>query len=100
MFKQNTADELRISDCSSDVCSSNRLQCQANSEKPMNVALAKEAVTAKAHVLQSNPETIHWGYWDGSLNPVLTISSGDRVRIECVSEIGRASCRERVCQYV
>jgi acetamidase/formamidase len=51
----------------------------------MNVALAKEAVTAKAHVLQSNPETIHWGYWDGSLNPVLTISSGDRVRIECVS---------------
>ncbi len=49
----------------------------------MNVALAKEA--AEAHVLRSSPDTIHWGYFDGALEPVLTIDSGDRVTIECVS---------------
>lgn len=40
---------------------------------------------AKAHLLQSTPETVHWGYFDGGLPPVLTINSGDRVTIECVS---------------
>jgi acetamidase/formamidase len=37
------------------------------------------------HLLQSTPETVHWGFFDGSLNPVLRIKSGDRVTIECVS---------------
>jgi acetamidase/formamidase len=50
----------------------------------MNVVLAKDA-TAAAHVLRSNPQTIHWGYFDGALAPVLTVDSGDRVAIECVS---------------
>jgi acetamidase/formamidase len=40
---------------------------------------------AKAHLLQSTPDTVHWGYFDGGLPPVLTINSGDRVTIECVS---------------
>jgi acetamidase/formamidase len=39
----------------------------------------------KAHLLQSTPDTVHWGYFDGGLPPVLTINSGDRVTIECVS---------------
>ena len=46
---------------------------------------AKGRTTAKTHVLQSSPETIHWGYFDGGLEPVLTIDSGDRVIVECVS---------------
>ena len=50
----------------------------------MNVALAKDATRA-THVLRSNPDTIHWGYFDGALAPVLSIDSGDRVAIECVS---------------
>jgi acetamidase/formamidase len=37
------------------------------------------------HYLKATPETIHWGYWDGSLAPVLKIASGDRVTIETVS---------------
>lgn len=37
------------------------------------------------HLLQSTPQTVHWGYFDGSLAPVLTIESGERVVIECVS---------------
>jgi acetamidase/formamidase len=39
----------------------------------------------KAHLLQSTPDTVHWGYFDGGLPPALTINSGDRVTIECVS---------------
>jgi acetamidase/formamidase len=39
----------------------------------------------KTHVLRSSPQTVHWGFFDGSLNPVLTIDSGDEVVIECVS---------------
>jgi acetamidase/formamidase len=37
------------------------------------------------HYLKATPETVHWGYWDGSLAPVLKIASGDRVRIETIS---------------
>jgi acetamidase/formamidase len=40
---------------------------------------------AKTHLLRSTPETVHWGYFDGGLPPVLTVDSGDRVTIECVS---------------
>jgi acetamidase/formamidase len=40
---------------------------------------------ARTHVLRSSPDTIHWGFCDGSLPPVLTIESGERVTIECVS---------------
>jgi acetamidase/formamidase len=37
------------------------------------------------HHLRSSPETVHWGYFDASLQPVLTIDSGDRVTVETVS---------------
>ncbi len=37
------------------------------------------------HFLPANPKTVHWGYWDGSLPPVLTIRSGDRVTIDTLS---------------
>lgn len=50
----------------------------------MNIALAKSAGT-NTHRLQSGPQTIHWGFFDGALDPVLTIDSGDCVVIECVS---------------
>lgn len=51
----------------------------------MNVSFAEGRTTAKTHVLQSRPETIHWGFFDGGLEPVLTVDSGDRVVVECVS---------------
>ena len=37
------------------------------------------------HHLLSIPENVHWGLWDGTLKPVLTIKSGDRVVIETLS---------------
>jgi acetamidase/formamidase len=51
----------------------------------MNRPLAKEGERAKTHLLQSTPDTVHWGFFDGALEPVLTIDSGDGVTIECVS---------------
>lgn len=37
------------------------------------------------HYLASTPGNVHWGLWDGTLKPVLTIKSGDRVTIETLS---------------
>jgi acetamidase/formamidase len=51
----------------------------------MNISRAKHAMAGKTHVLRSGPDTIHWGYLDGALNPVLAVDAGDRAVIECVS---------------
>ena len=40
---------------------------------------------AAHHHLHASPETCHWGYFDGTLPPVLTIADGDRVTVETVS---------------
>jgi acetamidase/formamidase len=37
------------------------------------------------HELPATPETVHWGYFDGTLAPVLTVASGDLVRIEALT---------------
>ncbi len=37
------------------------------------------------HHLPSKPETVHWGFIDASLPPVIKIASGDTVTIDCVS---------------
>jgi acetamidase/formamidase len=51
----------------------------------MNKPLGANESAAKTHSLSSTPETVHWGYFDGGLPPVLSIDSGDRVVIECVT---------------
>jgi len=37
------------------------------------------------HELSSTPDNVHWGYFEASLAPVLTIESGDTVAIDCLS---------------
>jgi acetamidase/formamidase len=37
------------------------------------------------HKIEASPETVKWGFWDGSISPVLTIASGDRVTIDTLS---------------
>lgn len=37
------------------------------------------------HRLGASPDTVHWGWFDAAMEPVLTIDSGDRVTIESVS---------------
>lgn len=51
----------------------------------MNRPIKPNEMTAKTHLLQSTPETVHWGFFDGSLAPALTIDDGDRVIVECVT---------------
>jgi acetamidase/formamidase len=37
------------------------------------------------HELPATPDTVHWGYFDCSLDPALTVRSGDLVRIETLT---------------
>src|SRR3546814_1567782 len=87
-FKQKTAYEMRISDWSSDVCSSDLLA----SAVP---AIVVDHNTTPADVAAS-PSTKNTRPPRSacSIKPSLTNASSS----PC--EIGRASCRERVCQYV
>jgi acetamidase/formamidase len=49
----------------------------------MNVNTRPSAATTT--VLKATPETVHWGYLDATIKPALTVSSGERVRIECAT---------------
>jgi acetamidase/formamidase len=51
----------------------------------MNKPLSASETAGRTHLLRSLPDTVHWGFFDGGLAPVLTIESSDRVVIECVS---------------
>src|SRR3546814_2088135 len=75
LFKQKTAYEMRISDWSSDVCSSDLLD-------------VGEAVLAER---RANWQARTNDYGSGALW---------RYAQNVGPEIGRASCRERVCLYV
>jgi len=44
--------------------------------------LAVLAQTPRQHELPLAPSSVHWGYYDAKLQPVLRVASGDRVRIE------------------
>src|SRR3546814_5527108 len=78
-FEQETAYEMRITDWSSDVCSSDLLIAAAT----------PSAVFAGATPLLAQSDSPY----EGVTIRFLTSSNASQ-------EIGRASCRERVCQYV
>src|SRR3546814_7889699 len=95
-FKQKTAYEMRISDWSSDVCSSDLeiwvARCCAPSAKP-------------ACNLTADPTRQKLNGWRGSKKPRkqpgLRFSTNPAAEaVHRMRKIGRASCRERVCQYV
>src|SRR3546814_4684512 len=97
-FKQKTAYEMRISDWSSDVCSSDLVD---------HIALLRQALQ---YVQRRHPFTIDaMVVLPDHLHAVWTLPPGDAgyaMRWRQIKgwfsrhEIGRASCRERVCQYV
>src|SRR3546814_6689693 len=76
-FKHKTAYEMRISDWSSDVCSSDLQADDRREHRPPHEELEKAHV--RGCPCQRSPVTCR------------------RAR---PPQIGRASCRERVCQYV
>src|SRR3546814_7393692 len=86
-FKQKTAYEMRISDWSSDVCSSDLSW--------------RTARRARAHVGDPQPlfeACSAFGVVEGCKAD--DMYAQQRAVAAGTAEIGRASCRERVCQYV
>src|SRR3546814_3620942 len=86
-FKQKTAYEMRISDWSSDVCSSD-----LRSETWMFdyiIVGGGSAGCLLAERLSANPDI-----------KVCLLEAGPPDRSPLIHKIGRASCRERGCQYV
>src|SRR3546814_8193257 len=87
-FKQKTAYEMRISDWSSDVCSSDLLL-----QLLQGGACTQRAAAAVLFLLLASSPI------SARLNAGM--SAGLRLETNPLSmKIGRASCRERVCQYV
>src|SRR3546814_16410852 len=106
-FKQKTAYDMRISDWSSDVCSSDLLTAPIEQRKWV---IRRVALVAKVSELIAPP-----GMGKSSLALLLAVATatgrGDLIGFEVVrkgrvvvwnneDEIGRASGRERVVQYV
>src|SRR3546814_7240945 len=86
-FKQKTAYEMRISDWSSDVCSSDLLGGSGF------VSLTERAELDEGASLDTT--------FLGAGGADTRIDVGAVLLGDCAfAEIGRASCRERVCQYV
>src|SRR3546814_6716242 len=83
-FKQKTAYEMRISDWSSDVCSSDLILAPPR-PPPTETTMTHRRILRRVLILLALLVTL----------PLL--ASGVSVATQ---EIGRASCRERVCQYV
>ena len=40
---------------------------------------------ANTHDIQASPSTVHWGYFDAELDPVMEIASGDTINLNSVS---------------
>src|SRR3546814_7546319 len=103
-FKQKTAYEMRISDWSSDVCSSDLGQCNAPARGRSRARQLDEyrphlrgaALLAAA---EDQPEERR-SAWPGVELQARCRSRDRRHADRRRREIGRASCRERVCQYV
>src|SRR3546814_2631805 len=89
-FKQKTAYEMRISDWSSDVCSSDLAQKVEGQEDGLHLWRAGFGLTYNAELRAERKERA------GSI----VDADAQRYRRFTGPEIGRASCRERVCQYV
>src|SRR3546814_3934277 len=94
-FKQKTAYEMRISDWSSDVCSSDLLRPERRHARQRGDAML---VHRPDHVTRG--EIIEWidagARRPGRKKLVLAVVEAEGQH----RQIGRASCRERVCQYV
>src|SRR3546814_4542855 len=96
-FKQKTAYEMRISDWSSDVCSSDLKALPEDAKQKIYYFFMQygrfgdpEKVQRERKILAEMSDG--WG-------PFLASSNAQLLDVRQI-EIGRASCRERVCQYV
>src|SRR3546814_10252081 len=87
-FQQKTSHEMRISDWSSDVCSSDLVDLVEQRPGIDDDAGADDRHLAGPH----DPR--------GQQRQLVGLVADDQRMAGIMPEIGRASCRERVCQYV
>src|SRR3546814_10473188 len=97
LCKQKTAYEMRISDWSSDVCSSDLDQPDRDGEGDQRIeaeigAFADRGDDAIAQTGTLHPEVAEQQHQTGDRQGPQRSHHG--------RYLGRASCRERVCQYV
>src|SRR3546814_6045416 len=114
-FKQKTAYEMRISDWSSDVCSSDLCPLPRSMPKlPPSQTPYVYSVEELRRLVEATPSLYNYRspqqasmyrtlilllYGSGlRIGEVLRLSVSDVDLVD--REIGRASCRERVCTYV
>src|SRR3546814_3867282 len=102
-FKQKTAYEMRISDWSSDVCSSDLFN-DRRVRQALNLAVERRAIAERLLAIGNPPA---WGVVPpriagsgGGYRPEWADWPRARRLAEARRQIGRAPCRERVCQYV
>src|SRR3546814_4257626 len=99
-FKQKTAYEMRISDWSSDVCSSD-LRCQ-----PRRVLGAAATASAERGILHEEVMRREKLLLGAAARADIGAVRHQHPALRLVAQarrhhqIGRASCRERVCPYV
>src|SRR3546814_2447625 len=100
-FRQKTAYEMRISDWSSDVSSDlladgeGRAIDFSNTVVFLTSNLATEEITRLARDGRPDVEAL-----TAAIHPVLAKHFKPALLARMTVEIGRASCRERVCKYV
>src|SRR3546814_2501193 len=97
-FKQKTAYEMRISDWSSDVCSSDLVRSRRVGGATYQVPVEVRAERAQALAIRwliSAARARSENTMAARLSGELLDAANNRG-----NEIGRASCRERVCPYV
>src|SRR3546814_10432897 len=110
---QQTAYEMRISDWSSDVCSSDLLKHTYESSEMygdnygyrsgLNQSMVDHLTSKIRYLERLIPLTTGDVVLDIGSNDCTTLKAYERNDIKRIGidpKIGRASCRERVCQYV
>src|SRR3546814_6075438 len=97
-FKQKTSYERLISDWSSDVCSSDlRGRRRGLSARLLDISSYDEAGAAAIEAITQAARNLPSDGWLARLGEGYPFGPIERMLAE---EIGRASSRERVCQYV
>src|SRR3546814_7864280 len=99
-FKQKTAYEMRISDWSSDVCSSDLMQNKAVRDAYEEMAPEYEIARAiiEARIASGLTQAELAERMKTSQSYIAKLESGRAMPSLRTLEIGRAACRERVCQ--